>query len=177
MAEITLVTGGCRSGKSTFAEKKMLELSGPHLYIATSPNIDNELDERITKHQNRRASYGWDTIEEQVDLTRMVYRNNGGSTLVECLTLWINNLLYVAEQKGEELSEESVKAITDELLTLCKDIEGHIIFVTNETGWGIMPENALARKFADLCGRCNQTIAAAADHVYLIVSGIPQKIK
>ncbi|MCM8537358.1 MAG: bifunctional adenosylcobinamide kinase/adenosylcobinamide-phosphate guanylyltransferase [Lentisphaeraceae bacterium] len=177
MAKITLVTGGCRSGKSTFAEKLLLQKSGPHVYIATCPNIDDEMDDRISKHQQRRESFGWDTVEEEVDLTRMVYQHNGSSILVECITLWVNNLLYKSEQAGELLTESEMVKFTKELLSMVQKVEGEVVFVTNETGLGVMPDNALARRYTDLCGRCNQMIATVADDVYFMVSGISQKIK
>jgi adenosylcobinamide kinase/adenosylcobinamide-phosphate guanylyltransferase len=89
----------------------------------------------------------------------------------------VNNLLYQAEKKGEDFKEENIQVLANELVEMCQRIEGHIVLVTNETGLGIMPENALARRYGDLCGRCNQIIAAAADHVYFMISGIAQKIK
>ena len=177
MAKITLVTGGCRSGKSSFAEKLMIRLPGPHKYIATAPNIDGEMNLRIRKHRQRREILGWETIEEERDLSKSIIVSDGCSVLVECLTLWVNNLIYYSEQSGELIDEDSISRRCNELVELAQRNDGNIIFVTNETGMGIMPENATARLFGDLAGRCNQIIADAADEVYFMVSGIPMTVK
>ncbi|MCM8527867.1 MAG: bifunctional adenosylcobinamide kinase/adenosylcobinamide-phosphate guanylyltransferase [Lentisphaeraceae bacterium] len=177
MAKITLITGGCRSGKSTYAEKLMIHLPGPFKYIATAPNIDGEMDIRIRKHKQRREIFGWETIEEEQDLSKAIVVSDGCSVLVECLTLWINNLIYHAQQDGEEIDEDIVSRRCNEVVELAQRNDGNIIFVTNETGMGIMPENPTARLFGDLAGRCNQIFADAADTVYMMVSGIPMLVK
>ena len=174
MARIILVTGGVRSGKSSFAEKLMLDKENV-VYIATSPRLDSEMDERIKNHQQRRADFGWQTIEEEVDIQN--HLNEGKSYLVECLTLWVNNLMYQAEKIGQELNEVEISSKCQSLLDKLDTIDGTVLFVTNETGMGIMPINKAARQFGDFAGRCNQMIAEAASEVYLMVSGIPMKIK
>jgi adenosylcobinamide kinase/adenosylcobinamide-phosphate guanylyltransferase len=178
MAEIILITGGSRSGKSAFAEKKAEALPGPRAYIATCPPIDPEMEERIRKHREARRGKGWETIEETVDLAGAIRRAEGCRVLlVDCLTLWINNLLYEAEKRGEVFSEEAVIGRCRELTDACGGFDGTVIFVTNELGMGIVPDNETTRRFRDIAGRCNQEIAAAADAVTLIVSGIPLHLK
>lgn len=177
MAEITLITGGCRSGKSSFAESLFLKMAGPHYYVATAPNIDGEMNARIESHRERRKKYGWLTIEDELDLSNSILITDGGSVLIECLTLWVNNLIYHGQKNGKNIDESTVAERSDELVELAKRAGGNIIFVTNEVGMGIMPENATARLYGDLVGRCNQIIAESADKVYFMVSGIPTLIK
>ena len=178
MARIVLVTGGSRSGKSAFAQGMAERLRGPRAYVATCPVLDEEMRRRIQSHQVARLGKGWDTIEEPVDLCRVVRQAvNYRVLLVDCLTLWINNLLYEAEQAGRAIGEPEVERRSRAVLDACAEREGAILFVTNEVGWGIIPENALARRFRDLAGRCNQVMAARADAVVLTVCGIPLFLK
>jgi len=178
MAEIILITGGSRSGKSAFAEKTAEALPGPRAYIATSPVIDPEMEERIRKHREARRGKGWETIEETVDLAGVIRRSGTCRVLlVDCLTLWINNFLYEAEKREEIFTEEAAVGLCRELIDACGAFGGTVIFVTNELGMGIVPENETARRFRDIAGRCNQEIAAAADTVTLVVSGIPLSLK
>jgi adenosylcobinamide kinase/adenosylcobinamide-phosphate guanylyltransferase len=176
MARIILVTGGVRSGKSSFAEQLML-IEEAVTYLATCPNIDNEMNDRIVAHCQRRASFGWHTIEEEIAISRVLAHKPEGSFLVECLTLWVNNLMYKSTIEGRNFTEEDMADICQEVLLSVQACEGTILFVTNETGLGIMPENKEARRFGDLAGRCNQIFAEAASEVYFMVSGIAQKIK
>ncbi len=176
MARIILVTGGVRSGKSSFAEQLMLKEEAV-TYLATCPNIDNEMNDRIVAHCRRRSSFGWHTIEEEIAISRVFTHQPQGSFLVECLTLWVNNLMYKATIEGRDFTEEDMVKSCQEVLVSVKESEGTILFVTNETGLGIMPENKEARRFGDLAGRCNQIFAEAASEVYFMISGIPQKIK
>jgi adenosylcobinamide kinase/adenosylcobinamide-phosphate guanylyltransferase len=178
MAEIILITGGSRSGKSAFAEKTAEALPGPRTYIATCPAIDPEMEERIRKHREARRGKGWETIEETADLAGVIRRAGACRVLlVDCLTLWINNLLYEAEKGGEIFTEEAAAGLCRELTDSCRAFGGTVIFVTNELGMGIVPDNETARRFRDIAGRCNQEIAAAADTVTLVVSGIPLNLK
>ena len=178
MAEIILITGGSRSGKSAFAERTAEALPGPRAYIATCPAIDPEMEERIRKHKETRRGRGWETIEECVDLAGVIRRAEGCRVLlVDCLTLWINNLLYEAEKRGELFTEEAAAGRCRVLVDACRGFGGTVIFVTNELGMGIVPGNETARRFRDIAGRCNQEIAAAADRVTLVVSGIPLLLK
>jgi adenosylcobinamide kinase/adenosylcobinamide-phosphate guanylyltransferase len=178
MAKIILITGGGRSGKSAFAQKTAEALPGPRAYVATCPGIDPEMEERIRKHREARRGKGWETIEETVDLAGIIRRAEGFRVLlVDCLTLWINNLLYEAEKRGEVFNEEDAVDRCRELIDACRAFGGTVIFVTNELGMGIVPDNETARRFRDIAGRCNQEIAAAADMVTLVVSGIPLNLK
>jgi adenosylcobinamide kinase / adenosylcobinamide-phosphate guanylyltransferase len=178
MAEIILITGGSRSGKSDFAQKWAEAIPGPRAYVATCPVIDPEMEERIRKHRDARRGKGWETIEETVDLAGVIRRAGGYRLLlVDCLTLWINNLFYEAERQGERFSEGMAADRCRELIDAAAAYPGTVIFVTNEVGMGIIPDNETVRRFRDIAGRCNQEMAAAAKTVTLVVSGIPVEIK
>ena len=178
MAEITLVTGGTRSGKSAYAQKCAEEYEGVKLYIATCPRIDAEMDERICKHIEERAGRGWDTVEEQVELAKIIQDYSPKKViLIDCLTLWINNLLFRAEQHGKKLEEKDLIILCSDLIEVSLKHSGRIFFVTNEIGSGIVPENSTARHYRDLVGRCNQLIAEKASKVVLVCCGIPLTIK
>lgn len=178
MAVITLVTGGVRSGKSAWAEKIARSRPGPRAYIATCPVIDAETAGRAARHRELRASDKWVTFEEETDLPAAIRRAAGHDTvLVECLTLWVNNLMWQAEQRSGQLLESDIVRSCEEVLEACAEHPGHIIMVINEVGLGIMPDNAAARKFCDLSGRCAQTIAAAAENVIFTACGLPLALK
>ncbi|MBU2227069.1 MAG: bifunctional adenosylcobinamide kinase/adenosylcobinamide-phosphate guanylyltransferase [Proteobacteria bacterium] len=178
MAEIHLITGGSRSGKSAYAQKLAESLTGPRAYVATCPVIDQETAERIRKHREARRATAWETIEEGVDLAGAVQRAGACRVLlVDCLTLWANNLLYAAQKKGEIFTEEAMAERCRELIDACGAFPGTVVFVTNELGMGIVPDNEQARLFRDCAGRCNQMMAAAAETVTLIVSGLPLLLK
>lgn len=178
MAEIHLITGGGRSGKSAFAQRLAESLAGPRAYIATCPVIDAEMAERVKRHQEARKGAGWETIEEPVDLAGAISRAGTFRVLlVDCLTLWANNLLYEAEKRGEAFTEESMAERCRELIESCRAHPGTVLIVTNEVGMGIIPENAMARRFRDCSGRMNQLVAAAAGLVTFVVSGIPLELK
>jgi len=178
MGKIILVTGGCRSGKSRFALERA-EAAGPsRLYLATAPVFDREMEDRIARHRAERASRQWETCEEQLDLVRALRENpDVDAVLCDCLTLWINNHFYRSEQNATVLGEEEIATLTETLASEARRHPGVVIFVTNEVGLGIVPAEPLARRFRDCAGRCNQIMAAAADEVYFLVSGIPVKIK
>jgi adenosylcobinamide kinase/adenosylcobinamide-phosphate guanylyltransferase len=178
MARVILVTGGGRSGKSTFAQGLAESLGGRRTFIATCPVIDDEMAQRVRKHREARSAAAWTTIEEPVELAKAL-RSDGVHEicLVDCLTLWVNNLLYEAGKDGLDVTEEEIAGRCAEILDACKSRTGTVIFVTNEVGLGIIPDNPLARKYRDLAGRCNQVIAAGAETVVLLVSGIPVTIK
>lgn len=177
MAEIVLVTGGSRSGKSRHAQELAVGLEGRKIFVATCPVVDAEMEERIRRHKDEREGKGWETIEESVDLDGVLRRVEGGVLLVDCLTLWINNLMYEAEKREQEIGEDEVEQRCRRLLEACASRKGTVIFVTNEVGMGIVPENSLARLYRDLVGRCNQVVAAGADQVIFMVSGLPLKLK
>ena len=178
MAEIILITGGSRSGKSALAQRRAEALAGPRLYLATCPVIDAETAERVQRHREARSAACWETLEEPVDLAGAVSRAAGYRVLlVDCLTLWINNLLYEAERRGGRFTEEQAALCCRELIATCAAFPGTIVFVTNEVGMGIVPEHEAVRRFRDCAGRCNQLLAAAAAEVILVCAGIPLCLK
>jgi adenosylcobinamide kinase/adenosylcobinamide-phosphate guanylyltransferase len=177
-ARVILVTGGGRSGKSTFAQKLAESLGGRRVYIATCPVIDDETADRVRKHREARSASAWTTIEEPLHLADALRADGEHEVcLVDCLTLWVNNLLHEAGKESRDVTEEEVGGLCGEILDSCRNRPGTVIFVTNEVGLGIIPDNPLARKYRDLAGRCNQVIAARADTVVFMVSGIPVTIK
>ena len=178
MAAIILITGGSRSGKSAYAQKTAESLPGPRAYVATCLVTDPEMAERVNRHRQARSASAWETIEEPVDLAGAIRRATAYRVLlVDCLTLWNNNLLAAAEERGESFTEEAMALHCREVLDACTAHPGAVIFVTNELGMGIVPENETARRFRDIAGRCNQEIAEAAGTAILVVSGIPLILK
>lgn len=178
MAHIVLVTGGARSGKSAYAQELAESLGSTRCYVATCPVVDAEMARRIARHQEQRLGRDWQTVEETLDLANAVRRSSAYSVLlIDCLTLWISNLLLAREQAGAELSEDDVVQACRDVLAPAREHSGVIVLVTNEVGMGIVPENALARRYRDLVGRCNQVMAASADRVVLMASGIAVTIK
>jgi adenosylcobinamide kinase/adenosylcobinamide-phosphate guanylyltransferase len=175
---VILVTGGSRSGKSEYAERVAEALGGSKVFVATCPPVDREMEERIRNHKNKRAQRGWLTIEEQVDLARILRETKSFSVvLVDCLTLWVNNLMFLDPPEQPRITEEEIARRCEELVLACGAREGTAIFVTNEIGMGIVPDNPASRLFRDLVGRCNQTMAQAADQVTLVVCGLPLHLK
>ncbi len=164
---LELIIGGARSGKSCFAERQALNSDRPVIYVATAEARDAEMRERIAHHRARRPT-GWRTVEEPLDLAAALVREARRDTcvLVDCLTLWLTNVL-LAEREAE------IDPLPETLPTL----PGRVILVSNEVGWGIVPENALARRFRDEQGRLNQRIAALADNVTLVAAGLPLVLK
>lgn len=168
MGKSILITGGARSGKSTFAERKTLAFGRPAIYIATAEAHDDEMRARIAEHQARRG-IDWTTIVEPVALTKALSDNDAGPpVLVDCLTLWLTNLI---------LSDTSWQPEVDGLAAAIAKRQAPVVFVTNEVGSGIVPDNALARQFRDAAGRMNQQVAAVCDELWLCVSGYPIKVK
>lgn len=174
MRHITLLTGGCRSGKSSHALALADALPGDRIFVATCPRLDDEMNDRIARHQQERAAGNWRTVEEQTDLVGVIERHvDVPVILVDCLTLWANNLLF----HDDAMDEDAMARHAQKLVQASSSQEGHLLLVTNETGLGVVPENVLARRFRDLAGRMNAEIAALADKVILMVSGIPVSIK
>ena len=178
MAKIILITGGCRSGKSAHAQGLAESLAGRHVFLATCPITDDEMRERIARHQRERAHHDWETIEEPIEVANAIAQMGSAAVvLVDCLTLWVNNLMYEADKLGRKVEEQEVELFCDRILDACRRHDGTVIFVTNEVGAGIVPDNALSRRYRDLVGRCNQTMAAGADEVTLVACGIPLTLK
>lgn len=170
---IIFVTGGARSGKSDFAQDMAEKIEGKRLFLATAQAFDEEMEERIRKHQESRGAR-WDTLEEPVDLGEALRSVFGEykTILIDCLTVWMSNLLLEYPNQDEKRSE-----IVDDFFSSLDELEEKIIIVSNEVGMGIVPDNKLARDYRDQLGFLNQRVARRADEVYLFFSGIPVKIK
>ena len=177
MGKTIFVTGGCRSGKSSYAQQRAEGIGGRLIYVATCPVTDPEIVQRIARHQEERRGNGWETREEQTDLAGILSCTEEAAVLVDCLTLWINNVMYEAESLGRLIDEDDIRRMCDEVIDTCRQREGTTVLVTNEVGMGIVPENAATRRYRDLVGRCNQIVAAAADEVVLVTCGIPHTLK
>lgn len=165
---VILITGGARSGKSRRAELRARSLPGQPVYVATAEALDAEMDERIARHRARR---GGDWIEREVplDLVDVLSETDrGGARLVDCLTLWLSNLLHAERDWSQEVTR---------LAEALPRQHSPVILVTNEVGLGIVPDNALARAFRDAAGLMNQTIAGVAEEVEFVVAGLPMKLK
>ena len=171
--QFIFVTGGARSGKSRFAQDHAHSLKGGKVYIATAEPLDEEMAEKIKAHRKERPS-DWVTVEEPRHLGRAVMECAAtyDVLLIDCLTLWISNLLTNNSLKEREIDEE-----VQNLVEHCKKVSATVIIVSNELGMGIVPLDRLTRLYRDMVGKANQHIAAAADEVFLLVSGIPIKIK
>lgn len=164
-----LILGGARSGKSAYAETMTLACGNTPHYVATSQIFDDEMNERVQQHQRRRGTQ-WSVTEEPLNLCEAIKRAPTGCSaiLVDCLTLWLSNLMH---------QERNVDVETNQLLDLIPGLGQPIVFVSNEVGMGIVPENALARSFRDHQGRLNQSLAAIVDRVDFIAAGLPLNLK
>jgi adenosylcobinamide kinase/adenosylcobinamide-phosphate guanylyltransferase len=166
-----LVLGGARSGKSRYAESLIAALPPPYVYVATAEIRDHEMADRVAEHRSRRGDQ-WITIECPLELLQTLRRQCSAAhpVLVDCLTLWISNLLL-------DYGEAEALRHVDQLCELIPSLPFPLVLVSNEVGTGIVPENATARVFRDLAGRTNQRIAAACRTVSYLVAGIPLTIK
>jgi adenosylcobinamide kinase/adenosylcobinamide-phosphate guanylyltransferase len=196
------ITGGARSGKSDFAERYAMRLSSKGIYIATSQSWDDEMAERIQTHQAARESAGfaWRTIEEPLALAETIRRlesetaglEERPAVLIDCLTLWLTNLMLQLEPHGDPAAagrpgEPTTKmlvgeipgldAATDELAQAVAAYSGPLLLVTNEVGSGIVPAYPLGRRFRDEAGRMNRRLAAVCEQAYLVVAGFPLDLK
>ena len=165
-----LVLGGARSGKSSWAESIVSRFRPPFVYVATAQALDDEMKLRIQLHRERRADL-WETIESPVGLSSVLEALNGSNkpVLVDCITLWLSNMLCTQSTETE--------AAVDRLCDTIRSVDYPLVIVSNETGGGIVPENPLARGFRDLSGLTNQKLAAACASVFLIVAGLPMRLK
>lgn len=172
MSRIIFITGGARSGKSRLAEELAGRLGGPLGYIATGEAKDAEMRERIARHRQRRGP-AWQTVEEPLELADVVieHDNQFNGMLVDCVTLWLANLL------GKYTDPQRVLAEVASFIALFAALKTPLFLVSNEVGMGIVPENALARTFRDLAGEANELLAKAADEVYVMFSGLPLRLK
>lgn len=165
---LTFILGGARSGKSRHAEELLAAEPAPWTYVATAQALDDEMAERIAHHRARRDSR-WHTVDAPLDLVDALEALPGGRpVLVDCLTLWLTNVM---------LAERDVEAESQRLADALARPRGRWVVVANEVGLGIVPDNALARRFRDAAGRLNQMVAAQADSVLFMVAGLPMKVK
>lgn len=185
MGKLILVTGGARSGKSSFAENIARGLGEKILYIATSLPLDDEMKQRIQKHRERRPEW-WETLEAYNKFDKLpdsVLKDKAG-VILDCITIMVTNIMAEVIEDWDSIdqakAEETEKTVEKEISGLLETVRASsvpFILVTNEVGMGIVPEYPSARVFRDIAGRVNQRLASAADKVYLCVSGIPVRIK
>ena len=166
---VTLVLGGARSGKSSYAERITVVHPRGCVYVATAEIGDDEMAERVRKHQARREAH-WRTIEAPLELAPAIVSETeqGAAVLVDCLTLWLSNLMAAGRDPAQE---------TEGLIRALGQAGGPVVFVSNEVGMGIVPDNALARAFRDHAGRINQRIAEIANTVFFVAAGLPLRLK
>ncbi|TYO98461.1 adenosylcobinamide kinase /adenosylcobinamide-phosphate guanylyltransferase [Geothermobacter ehrlichii] len=173
MAPLVFVTGGARSGKSTFARRRCEEHGAPLLYVATATIEDDEMACRVERHRQERGD-AWRTLEEPLELARRLPPAVGDAraVLIDCLTLWLSNQFFACREQAPP-----VLARTEELLEVLLALPVPVYLVSNEVGSGIVPDNRLARLFRDLAGEVNQMFAARAHQAWLLASGLPLRLK
>lgn len=187
MSNFTLITGGARSGKSTFAEQLAAHPGRPVIYIATAQVLDNEMAWRVKKHQEQRPN-NWQLIEEPFDIPSALegIRNEDAVVLLDCVTIWLSNLMLKSLGSTSESlfpdtltpeAEQDILVQVQKTATLAQEIAPQVIMVTNEVGQGIVPDNPMARSYRDLAGRSNQILAHQADKVFWVVAGYPLEVK
>jgi len=168
---VGLVLGGARSGKSGFAEREVTATRRSKLYLATSEIWDDEMEQRVDLHRQQRGD-GWDLVEEPLDIGSVLtkHADRRTSILVDCLTLWLTNLM---------MAEKDVATASADLVGTLSALpnDAHVVLVSNEVGQGIVPIEKMSRDFRDYAGRLHQDIAAAADDVWFVTAGLPQKLK
>jgi len=188
MGKLTLILGGARSGKSSYAERLALQHGGQVLFVATAQPLDGEMAERIANHQNNRPA-NWQTLEIASAVGALLKSRTQSGTLqagvilVDCLTLLVSNLLLaVSSGVGEDLTvdEEAATALVEteitRLLEAVQTIPAEWIIVSNEVGLGLVPPYPLGRVYRDLLGRANQRVASRADQVIFMIAGIPMRL-
>jgi len=185
--KIVFITGGARSGKSRFALKEASRISGKKVYLATAEAIDKEMRQRIEDHKRQRGD-DWVTYEEPLKIAELVEEIKCRYTviLIDCLTLWLSNLLIKTDNPGyrTQTIETEIERFLD-VLKCFKDSPVcelgpepcSLFIISNEVGMGIVPENELARRFRDMAGLLNQKVSEVSDEVYMLVAGIPIKVK
>jgi adenosylcobinamide kinase/adenosylcobinamide-phosphate guanylyltransferase len=180
-AELSLILGGVRSGKSAFAERLAGALNKPTLYVATALATDSEMEERIRRHRFSRPSH-WVTLEEPLDLARrldfaLTVVNPPDVILIDSLDNWVGNLLLRHKNEAPQATTSLTLSTIDQLLEVCRRSSAAFFLVSSEVGHSPVPPYPLGRRFQDLLGEVNQKVAAAASHVYLVIAGIPVEIK
>ncbi|NCO24502.1 MAG: bifunctional adenosylcobinamide kinase/adenosylcobinamide-phosphate guanylyltransferase [Candidatus Infernicultor aquiphilus] len=177
--KLIFITGGARSGKSNFAEKMALSLGKTVVYLATGQPLDKEMAYRIKKHKTKRPAE-WETYEEPIEVSELVSSlgREKEVILIDCLTLLVSNLLLREKNKvGNPPWEEKILLEIEKLTEISYQVPAQIIIVSNEVGMGLVPDNPLGRVYRDILGRANSIIAHKADEVFMMISGIPLKIK
>lgn len=179
---ITLITGGTRSGKSCFAEG-LLKEQDKVLYIATSIITDQEMGERVAIHKSRRNK-NWETFEGYKDLHKVIKEWKHQYVILECVTTMITNLMFDVYKDFDSLSKGEIEALEKyirneiiEMVSACRDTNKNMLIITNEVGFGLVSEYKLGRIFTDISGRINQLLGKLSDEAYLVVSGLPLKLK
>jgi adenosylcobinamide kinase/adenosylcobinamide-phosphate guanylyltransferase len=169
VSAVVLLVGGARSGKSRIAQTRAEAVGGELVYVATGQALDDEMTARIARHRSERGAQ-WRTVEAPLELPDAIRREGARDRvlLVDCLTLWLSNLM---------LGHHDVEAATAALLDVLATTSATVLLVSNEVGMGIVPENALARRFRDEAGRLNQRVAAAASEVLLVAAGLAIRMK
>lgn len=178
---LCLVLGGVRSGKSAFAESRVASLGQSTLYVATGLVVDEEMKERIRRHRESRPSH-WSTLEEPSKLAEklaplLADPDSPGAVIIDSMDVWVANLLMANEGGTQSSVEEIVMAETDKLLDLAAVSSQGFFMVSSEVGLSLVPPEPLGRRFQDILGMVNQKIAAAATEVFLVVAGLPNRIK
>ena len=187
---LILVTGGARAGKSDFAQRLAQGLSlpaepdsTPVLFVATAEAGDAEMEERIREHRSSRPAE-WSTLEEPINLPEAVSEALGepstrdvGVVVVDCLNLWVSNMLLAEQDRAQAGIEEGVLDSARRLLECYQQSRASFVLISNEVGMGLVPPNPLGRHFRDLLGKVNQLVAAEAEEVYLLVAGLPLELK
>ncbi|WP_394180990.1 bifunctional adenosylcobinamide kinase/adenosylcobinamide-phosphate guanylyltransferase [Marinomonas posidonica] len=166
-----LVLGGVRSGKSAFAQDLVAETGKPVCYVATSQVWDDEMAQRVERHKRNRPEQ-WQLIEEPIALAETLHRlnNTQQAVIVECFSLWLSNLLCLEDDQTFERERQS-------LLSAVEQFQGDLVLVSSEVGLGIMPMNALARRFADEAGMLNQALVKLTDRATFVAAGLPMPLK
>ncbi|MEY4529931.1 MAG: hypothetical protein RLZZ156_652 [Deinococcota bacterium] len=167
---LIFITGGARSGKSRFAIAQAQKLKSPITFLATAQAFDLEMTERIERHKLERVALGWHLREEPMQIQKVLLETEG-VVLLDCLSLWVSNMLLA--EKSEQIMLEQLNV----LLEIQKTRDQTLILVSNEVGSGVVPEYPLGRTYRDCLGRANQMAAHAATEAYLIVAGLPLKLK
>jgi len=167
------ILGGAKSGKSSFALNVCNSLNKKRIFLATAQALDQEMEERIRRHQVERGS-GWRTIEESLKVAETIGSMDSKDTviLLDCLTLWLNNL-YMEHGEDQEAIDKAIEKLARQLA----DIRGAVVVVSNEVGMGIVPDNQLSRRYRDMAGYTNQRIAHLAGKVVVVLAGIPLVLK
>lgn len=168
-SKVTFVLGGARSGKSEFAEELVLAMGLKPIYLATGRAYDDEMEDRIATHKERRGA-NWETVEEPLALSDALMQSDfeGRVILVDCLTLWVTNLM---------MAGADIKTECEQLANTLLKLKTPVVLVSNEVGLSIIPENKMAREFRDYAGFVNQRIAKISNEAYFIAAGLPLKLK